>query len=286
MPSQKQIRRRIVGVKNTGKITRAMKMVAAAKLKRSQHNMELIRPYAWKLRDVIASLAAHTDLDKHPLLATRESQKVGIVSVTSDRGLCGSFNVNISRRTLITISEYSGIESELFCIGRKGYDFFRKRNVPIFQYFPGVFQELVFSQASAVGGVIAEQYVSGEFDRIYLVYNEFKNVVQQNIVCEQLLPIKPFEEMTQWRNLDYIYEPNSETVLNDLLPQYLNIQIWRVLLESFAAEQAARMNAMENATENAKELATSLTLQYNKARQTAITKELLEIVGGAEGLKG
>lgn len=285
MPSLKQIRRRITGVHNTRQITRAMKMVAAAKLKRAQQNMERIRPYAWKLREVIAHLAAHARSEAHPLLEVREPEQVGIVTVTSDRGLCGSFNVNIARRTQKVLKDYAGSDLFLFTFGRKGYDFFRKRGVTIAKHFPGVFHELEFSQAAAAGELLIEQYVHNGIDRLFLVYNEFKNPVQQTIVCEQLLPVQPYAEMTAWRPVDYIYEPNPSAVLDKILPMHINIQLWRVMLESYAAEMGARMTAMENATENADELITELTLQFNKARQAAITKELLEIVGGAEGLK-
>ena len=286
MPSLKQIKRRITGITSTRQITRAMKMVAAATLRRAQENMERARPYSWKLREVIASLAAHSGADRHPLLMVHPENKVGVVTVTSDRGLCGSFNVNIARRTQQVLKDFSKLEVELFTVGRKGHEFFHKRDVPIHRYFPGVFQELEFSQAAAIGGTIIDLYKGGGLDRLYLVYNEFKNPVQQRIVCEQLLPIEPLSEMTaSWRPVDYIYEPDSANVLNRLLPMHVNMQVWRVLLESFAAEQGARMTAMENATENASELIDSLTLQYNKARQAVITKEILEIVGGAEGLK-
>ena len=285
MPSLKQIRRRIAGVRSTAQITRAMKMVAAAKLKRAQENDEKARPYAWKLRELIASLAAHSSAEMHPLLAVREPKRLGIVTVTSDRGLCGSFNINICRRTQKVLNEFAGSDLELLTIGRKGYDFFRKRGANIYRHYPGVFHELNFGQAVNVGTAIAGLYESGGFDRIYLVYNEFKNAVQQLVVCEQLLPVTPAEETTEWRSADYIYEPSPAGVLNKLLPMHVNIQVWRVMLESYAAEQAARMTAMDNATENAEELSDALTLQFNKARQSAITKELLEIVGGAEGLK-
>jgi len=285
MSSLKQIRRRIAGVRSTAQITRAMKMVAAAKLKKAQQNDEKARPYAWKLREVIASLAAHSGTERHALLAVRDPSRIGIVTVTSDRGLCGSFNVNICRRTQKVLDEFQDRDVELFTIGRKGNDFFRKRSVPIYRHFPGVFQELNFGQAVAVGSAITELYISGGFDRIYLVYNEFKNAVQQLIICEHLLPVEPHAGLTAWRSVDYIYEPSPSGVLDKLLPMHVNIQIWRVMLESYAAEQGARMTAMDNATDNAEELSDALTLQYNKARQAAITKELLEIVGGAEGLK-
>lgn len=260
-------------------------MVAAANMRRAQENMEKARPYSWKLRELIGSLAAHTDRDRHPLLSKREAERVGVVCVTSDRGLAGGFNAVICRRTQALMKELSGLEVELITLGKKGQDFFNKREVPIYRYFPGVFQELNFNQAISVGTAIAEQYVTGNYDRFYIVYNEFKNAMQQNIVCEQLLPIEPEEEVTTWSPVEYIYEPDAAGVLQELLPRFVNIEIWQVLLESFASEQAARMAAMENATKNADDIVKSLKLQFNKARQAAITKELSEIVAGAEGLK-
>lgn len=260
-------------------------MVAAANMRRAQENMEKARPYSWKLRELIASLAAHSDRDRHPLLARREAEKIGVVCVTSDRGLAGGFNAVICRRTQALMNELSGKEIELITLGKKGQDFFNKREVPIYRYFPGVFQELSFNQAIAVGTSIVEQYVEGNFDKFYIVFNEFKNAMQQNIICRQLLPIEPEVGMTTWSPVEYIYEPDAAGVLQELLPRFVNIELWQVLLESFASEQAARMAAMENATKNADDLVNSLTLQFNKARQAAITKELSEIVGGAEGLK-
>jgi len=285
MPSLKQIRRRIAGVRSTAQITRAMKMVAAAKLKRAQQNMEHARPYAWKLREVIATLVAHTDRELHPLLALREAGRIGVVTVTSDRGLCGSFNGNICRRTQKVLEEFSGLDVELFTIGRKGNDFFKKHNVTIYHHYPGVFHDLQFSQATGLGRDIVSHYSADGFDRIYLVYNEFKNPVQQLLTCEQLLPVEPAEVSSDWHTVDFLFEPDPQSVLDRILPMHVNMQIWRVMLESYAAEQGARMTAMANATDNADALASDLTLIFNKARQAAITKELLEIVGGAEGLK-
>ena len=260
-------------------------MVAAAKLKKAQENMERSRLYAHKLREVIASLAYHTGTERHPLLAVRGAEHIGVVNVTSDRGLCGSFNANVCRRTQKVLGEFKDKDVELFTVGRKGYEFFKKREVMIYKHFPGIFQELQFSQATSIGSGISDLYIAGKFDRIYLVYNEFKNAAQQQLVCEQLLPVEPFSELTAWSPIDYTYEPDADTVLSSLLPMHINFQIWQVLLESYASEQGARMTAMDNATENAFEIVDKLTLQYNKARQTAITKELLEIVGGAEGLR-
>lgn len=261
-------------------------MVAAAKLKRAQQNMEKARPYARELLETVGELACRTSPELHPLLQVREPARVGIVAVTSDRGLCGAFNANICRKTQQVIEEFKGREVELLTIGRKGYEFFRRRGFPIYRHYPGVFKELKFSQATAIGSNLIDVYLEGRFDRIYLVYNEFKNPLQQRIVSQQLLPIVPHPLTIRAKGVDYIFEPSPAAVLDQILPLYVNIEVWQVMLESFAAEQGARMTAMDNATENATELIRVLTLEYNKARQSAITKELLEIVSGAEGLKG
>jgi F-type H+-transporting ATPase subunit gamma len=284
MPSLKQIRRRIVSVKSTQQITKAMKMVAAAKLRRAQENILKARPYSLKLRDVIRDLAARTERERHPLLALREPQKVGIVVVTSDRGLCGSFNSNINRKAVEIIESQAAGSASLITIGRKSYDFFRKRGYQVIQYHIDMFRELNFGNAVDIGGSLIDLYIKQELDRIYLIYNEFKSAVQQFVITEQLLPVVP-EAPIQGLTFDFIYEPTEAAVLDGILPRYVNVQLWRVLLESYAAEQGARMTAMENATENAGELIDSLTMHYNKARQAAITKELLEIVSGAESLK-
>lgn len=285
MASLKQIRRRISGVTSTRQITRAMKMVAAAKMRRAQENMARARSYSWKLQEVISSLAAHTDPDKHPLLAHREAQRIGVVCVSSDRGMAGSFNSNICRTTQKFLEDHADLDVELITMGRKAYDFFRKRGVTIYRNFRGVFQDLNHSQASAIGSTLIDQYINGKFDRYIFVYNEFKNAMQQNLIEEQLLPVKAHEIMSTWQTIDFIFEPDTSSVLGNLLPLYITNRVWHVLLESYASEQAARMTAMDTATENADELIESLTLQFNKVRQATITKELLEIVGGAEGLK-
>ncbi|MCX6640820.1 MAG: ATP synthase F1 subunit gamma [bacterium] len=287
MPSLKQIKRRISSVKSTQQITRAMKMVAAAKLRRAQENIIKARPYSLKLRDVIKDLAARCDRSLHPLLALRQPKEIGVVVVTSDRGLCGSFNSSILRRAVREIKEFEkiGAKIHLVTIGRKGTDFFRKRNYDVIKSHTQLFQNLHFGVAASVGESLIELFKTDQLDRIYLIYNEFKSALQQNVIVEQLLPIIPEEGDIVQRNVDFIYEPDPLSVLSGVLPLYVNVQMWRVFLESNAAEHGARMTAMENATENAKELIDSLTLTYNKARQAAITKELLEVVSGAEGMK-
>jgi F-type H+-transporting ATPase subunit gamma len=284
MPSLKQIRRRITSVKSTQQITKAMKMVAAAKLRRAQENIVKARPYSLKLRDVIRDLAARTERERHPLLSLRQPRQVGIVVVTSDRGLCGSFNSNINRKAVEIIQSQEAQSISLITIGRKSYDFFRKRDYHIIQHHIDIFRELNFGNAVDVGDALIDLYDKQKLDRIYLVYNEFKSAIQQFVIAEQLLPVVP-EAPVEGLTFDFIYEPSVVAVLDGILPRYVNVQLWRILLESYAAEQGARMTAMENATENAGELIDSLTLHYNKARQAAITKELLEVVSGAEGLK-
>jgi len=286
MPSLKQIKRRIASVKSTQQITRAMKMVAAAKLRRAQENIIKARPYSNKLKQVIRELAEHADPSLHPLLAVRPVKEIGVVVVTSDRGLAGSFNTNIIKRAIREIENVRKIDPEihLVTIGRKGADFFRKRGYDVIQSHIHLFQDLHFGVAASIGESLIDLYVNAKLDRIYLIYNEFKSALQQFVVVEQLLPISP-EEAPVRRGIDFLYEPDALNVLSGVLPLYVNVRMWRVFLESNAAEHGARMTAMENATENARELIDSLTLHYNKARQAAITKELLEVVSGAEGMR-
>ena len=279
MSTLKVIRRRIASVKSTQKITRAMQMVAAAKLRRAQMNIEKTRPYTLKLRDTIASLVTRTDPNRHPLLAVREPEHTAIMIVTGDRGLCGSFNSNIIRKAESVIQ---GGE-ELIIVGKKGVDYFLKRNYNVAQKHPGIFRELNFGYAVSIGEMLNRYYQQKELDRVLLIYNEFKSAVQQFVVMEQLLPLKP-AEVEEANPVEYIYEPSADAVLDRILPLNLNMQIWRVLLESNAAEQGARMTAMENATDAAQDMIENLTLHYNKARQAAITKEILDIVGGAVGM--
>ena len=280
MATLKAIRRRIASVKSTQKITSAMKMVAAAKLRRAQMRIEKARPYSLKLRDTIASLAARTDPSRHPLLAVREPRNSAVMVVTGDRGLCGSFNSNIIRKAESAVSK----EDELLLVGKKGVDYFSKRGYNIVQKHSNIFKDLNFGHAAAIGEMLNRYYTERELDRVLLIYNEFKSAVQQFVVMEQLLPLKPAETPEAYPQ-DYIFEPSADEVLSRLLPLNLNTQIWRVILESNAAEQGARMTAMENATDAAQEMIESLTLTYNKARQAAITKEILDIVGGSVGME-
>jgi len=250
------------------------------------------RPYTARLKMIIRDLAARTDPEAHPLLQVREPKHIGMVVVTSDRGLAGSFNANICRRAdqIIAKERETAEQVRMIVIGRKGYDYFRKRGAHFIQHYIGLLKEFNFGTAASIGSALRKLYEIGfsddaGLDRIYLIYNEFKSPLEQRVVVEQLFPIVPELTGEEEYATDFLYEPDERAVLDAVLPLYANVMLWRVLLESNAAEQAARMNAMENATNNAEELIEKLTLQYNKARQAAITKEILEVVSGSEGLK-
>jgi F-type H+-transporting ATPase subunit gamma len=296
MATLREIRRRIASIQSTQQITKAMKMVAAAKLRRAQENILAARPYARKMNDLLRHLVTKVDPKLHPLLAQREVKQVALIVVTSDRGLCGAFNVNLIRagmtRSETVYKEYNDENRlKIIPVGKKGYDFFLRHGIDVTLKHVGIFSHLGFHHAQQIMGDVIEAYQRGEIDRVEVIYNEFKSVLRQNIVVEQLLPIPPEEIAASRREhapeplVDYIYEPSSGELINALIPKHLNFQMWRVLLESNAAEQGAKMTAMDNATENANELIGILQLQYNKARQAAITKELLEIVSGAEALR-
>jgi F-type H+-transporting ATPase subunit gamma len=296
MATLREIRRRISGVKSIQKITKAMKMVAAARLRRAQEGILSARPYARKIKKLIEHLASEVDTSLHPLLQTREVQRTVLLVVTSDRGLCGAFNANVIKAAVAYVQEHYPDRSDreqklrLVTIGKKWYEFFRKKDYQLHSKYAGIFHNLDFGSARGIMAELMKGYLDGGFDKVEVIYNEFKNVMQQRIVTEQLLPI-PREEVAEEAHkkahalVDYIYEPSSKEIVAALLPKHLNFQMWRILLESNAAALGAQMSAMDNATENARELITDLTLSYNKARQASITKELLEIVGGAEALR-
>ncbi len=289
MANLKQIRKRIASVKSTQKITRAMKMVAAARLRRAQENITNLRPYALQTLELLSSVAARAgDEEIHPLLARREPKRVMLVVLTSDRGLAGAFNSNINKAAYKFINELKEKQSEVFVstIGRKGYDFLRRRDISIQNNFKEIFQKVDSEKGREVGTTIIQAYTENELDAVYLVYNEFKSAISQKVVMEQLLPITPMDVAESGASVDFIYEPNKRELLNTLLPMYVHGEIYRALLESIASEHGARMTAMDNATTNAGEMIDKLTLTLNRARQAAITKELMEIIGGAEALKG
>lgn len=290
MPSLQSLRRKIAAVKNTQKITKAMKMVAAAKLKRAQDRILSSRPYAHKLREVMANLSRRVNRAAHPLLTKRAGNKVEVLVVTSDRGLCGAFNANILRKAVefIRQQEARGNRVAVSLVGRKSRDFFRRRDWPIRQQWTDIFDKLSFEHALDIGQDLTEQFVAGTFDELYVIYNEFKSAIQQRVIVERLFPIEALEaDGTAAAVLggSYEYEPDEDELLKALLPKHFQVQTYRILLESSAAEQGARMAAMDGATRNAGELIKKVTLYYNKTRQASITKELMDIVGGAEALK-
>lgn len=290
MPDLKIIRKRIASVKNTQKITRAMKLVAAARLRKAQENITRMRPYAQQTFRMLSSLAARTGDDEalHPLLARREPKNVMLVVLTSDRGLAGSFNVSVSKAAFKHYKELSGrgIQVGVGAVGKKGRDYLRRRGVPIRREFSNIYDDLSYRKANEIGDAIVTEYTAHDLDAVYLVYNEFKSAITQKVTIGHLLPIEPMVLGESDSAGDFLYEPDQRTILDTLLPLYVNVEIYRALLESVASEHGARMTAMENATNNAKQLIESLTIQANRARQAAITKELMEIIGGAEALKG
>lgn len=283
MPGLRDIKRRIKSVKNTQKTTKAMKMVSAAKLRRAQEEIWAARPYARKMREVLSSLAARTRPEAHPLLVKREVKKVELLIVTSDRGMCGGFNSNIIRKAEGFIEE-TGLDVTLNLIGRRVRDHFRRRGMVVRVERPMGLGRPSYPWAAEIGKEVVDAYIRGVFDEIYLVYSEFRSALSQRPTIERLLPIIPLE--VEGFPSEYIFEPSEDAILSQLLPKHIEVQVFRALLESSASEHGARMTAMDSATRNASELIDFLTLKYNKARQATITKELMEIVGGAEALKG
>ncbi len=290
MPNLKDIRKRIGSVKNTQKITRAMKLVAASKLRRAQEAIEAARPYAIKIREVVSVIAQSMEDEAHPLLqGSPVCNKSLILIITSDRGLCGAFNSGLMRATERFIRERKAEigDAELMIIGKKGVSYFETRDVTIHARHPDVFAKGTNSLiAREFTATVIEKFASGEFDRVYLAYNEFFSAITQEQRIDQLLPISTdaFDETTQAP--DFIFEPNSKSLLDDLLPRYVETMVLRAMLDSAASEQGSRMSAMDSATNNASDMISSLTLQYNRARQAAITRELVEITSGAEALHG
>lgn len=289
MPSLKSIRTRIASVKSTQKITRAMKLVAAAKLRRAQDNILSARPYAFKLHDLLRDLAVRTQAEDHPLLAVREPRRVMLVIFTSDRGMCGAFNTNILRAAERYRRENQDNHDAVYLtvVGRKGRDYLRHRHIDVQKSLPGFDIPTALQQSREISTSIIKEFLNQNIDKVYLIYNEFKSAAQQRITVEQLLPITPSleEDEDGTPAMEFIYEPNKEQILDALIPMYIHGEVYRAALESMASEFGARMTAMENATTNASDMIASLTLEYNKARQASITKELLEIVAGAEALR-
>lgn len=302
MANLKAIRKRIVTVKSTQKITRAMKMVAGARLNRAQARILALRSYAVKTGQVLAEVTASARQREsagggadHPLLARRPESSTLLLVITSDRGLCGAFNSSILRRAEREWREREakGQTVTIYTIGRKGRDYFRRRNAPVGHIFTGIWEQLDLTQAKNVARVVLKPFLAGEVDAIFLVYNEFKSAMSQKVVVEPLFPLPNLETASEEDKgeefaivREFAYEPNKEALLERLVPMYIEISILRALLESMASELGARMTAMDSATKNASEMIDRLTLVYNRARQAAITTELMEIIGGAEALNG
>jgi F-type H+-transporting ATPase subunit gamma len=307
MPSLKAIRRRIASVKSTQKITRAMKMVAGARLTRAQARIVALRPYAIKTQQMLASIMARPESaeltnehasaalaaePEHPYLVERPEKRVALVVLTGDRGLCGAFNTNVGKAAERAWRKHAaeGIDVKIYTAGRKGRDYLRRRGAPLVHDFPKVWEGLDLHSARHIARTVVPPLVSGEVDSISLVYNEFKSAMTQRVVMEPLLPLHSAlhgvdPAAPRAEPVDYLFEPSRRALLERLVPMYVEITIFRALLESMASELGARMTAMDAATNNAAEMISSLTLAYNRARQAAITKELMEIIGGAEALK-
>ncbi|WP_045212549.1 F0F1 ATP synthase subunit gamma [Desulfonatronovibrio magnus] len=291
MASLRDIQRKIGGVKKTKQITKAMNMVASAKLRNAQQRIERFRPYADKYSDVLTDLASRVDSTAHPLLEKRDEIKtVGILLITSDKGLCGSFNVNLCQAAFRLANEKKGDGKEVkfICVGKKGRDFMRKRGFEILESYADVMNVFDFQLASDTGSVIINKYLEAELDEVHVVFGRFDSIVKQTPQLNQVLPVEQVEEdesSDAGASSQYIFEPSVEGLLAELLPRYVKVQIYRGMLDTSASEHAARMTAMDNATKNCDDLVGQLTLAYNKARQATITTELMDIVGGAEALK-
>jgi len=286
MATLRDIQRRIRSVQSTQKITKAMKLVAASKFRRAQERILAARPYATKMRELLAGLGGQAGDEPQPLLTRRETGRKRLVIITADKGLCGAFNSNILRESLRFLREASEASVTLVVVGKKARDFYRRRQFTVKSEMLGIFDRLAYSHAQELAGGLMQDYLAGDVDEVHLMYNEFRSVAVQHPVRQQLLPIEaesggddagPQEE--------YLYEPGPEAILASLLPRHVTVQVYRALMESAAGEYGARMTAMEAASKNAREMIHVLTIQYNKARQERITKELLDIVGGAESLR-
>ena len=286
MPSLIDMRRRLRAVKNTQQITKALKMVAASKLRRAQERVVATRPFAIQARRVLASIATRVDQGHHPLLAQRPGVKSGktmLIVMTSDRGLCGSFNTNIVKAVGVYLRSNAGREVALGLVGKKGREALSRRGFPIRFEYTGLPKVVGFAEAEAVAQPAIEDFVSGKVDSVHLVYNEFKSVMQQALVIEQLLPMAPIElTESEAGGIEYLYEPSPQRIFDELLPRLVEAQVLRALLESVAAEHAARMTAMDAATRNSADMIEGLTLTMNKIRQAAITREIIEVVSGAQ----
>jgi F-type H+-transporting ATPase subunit gamma len=285
MATLKIIRKRITSIRNTQQITKAMKMVSAAKLRRAQEAALLARPYADKMNDILTNLSARVSRSAHPLLATREEKRIQLVLVTSDRGLCGGYNANLVRAAEAFIRTHGGKEILLALVGRKGADYYRRRRGETGERYLNFLSTPAEELAAVIGEKLISRFVAGETDAVYLIYSHFRSALSQVPTVEKILPVALSESQEPEQLTEYLYEPGAEELLSSLLPKITEIKIQRALLEAAASEHGARMTAMDSATTNASKMMGSLTLQMNRARQASITRELMEIVGTAEALK-
>jgi F-type H+-transporting ATPase subunit gamma len=288
MASLKSIKKRIVSVKNTRQITKAMKMVSAAKLRRAQENVVAARPYAKKLGEVLQSLSANLEGDLHPLLEKRDAKKLLLIVLTSDRGLCGGFNSNLCKAADRYLKEKNASYEQIsvLTVGRKGYEFLKSRYT-VYKNFANVLAKPNYQTAAMLAQVVIDGFVEGEYDQVELLYNSFRTVMTQDITFQQMLPVEPEEATaTAETPVEFIYEPSVDELLAEILPKNIEVQIFKAMLETVAGEHGARMTAMDSASKNANEMIGKLTLQYNRARQAAITTELMEIISGSESIKG
>ena len=283
MATLREIRRRIASIKNIAQVTNAMRVVAAARLRRAQENIQATRPFAEKFNTILGHLISQIENPVHPLLESREVKRVCLISVSADRGLCGSFNSNVIRTTTQRAQNYNseGAEVTVICVGRRTRDHFARRGYNIIGEYVNIFRQLAFETAVEIVAEFEHLYTDKQIDKVEVIYNTFKSAILQTVLVEQLLPLTPEVPTGDELFLDYLYEPGQEAIFQSVLAKHLNMQMWKVLLDSNAAEQAARMAAMENATRNANELMDDLVLQRNRARQTQITTEISEIVSGA-----
>jgi len=283
MANTRELRRRIKSVTNTKQLTRAMKMVSAAKLRRAQENILSARPYARRMKQVLASVASRAGADAHPLLAVPDGNKSELVVVTADKGLCGGFNTNMIKRATRFLEEHTseGKELTVHCIGKKGRDYFRKRQYTVRQEYVDVFRNVNYDLAAGIARELMDRFIEKDLDAIYVVYNEFKSAIAQTVVVERLLPLERSEVEGMGASQDYLYEPAAAELFAKLLPRHVEIQMFRILLESSAAEHGARMAAMDSATNNAEEMINDLTLYLNRVRQAGITREIIEVISGA-----
>ncbi len=288
MPNLKEIKSRITSVKSTIQITSAMKMVSAAKLKKAQDAIIQLRPYSNKLTEIMSSVSsASEDSSQNKYLEVRDVNKILLVPITSNRGLCGGFNANIIKKTIEIEKELnSKSELRILSIGKKSSEFFKKNKYNVHSTHDDVFQDVNYEDVSKIAELILNDFANEKFDKVVLVYNQFKNAATQIVMQEDFLPLNKTQSENSQEVVDYIYEPGKDEILNELIPKSLKTQLFKAILDSHASEHGARMTAMHKATDNATELKNELTLSYNKARQAAITGEILEIVGGAEALNG